>query len=277
MALPMSRAELLADLRSAAPSDFARGLGQLHGEARQERLAAEYEVHLQAARQTMGLARAEGVTVVTRATLADLEALTGRFEVVSVIAHAPSRGVTTDDIVDAGAICRTIALGDSDDHDRLRRRLAAARISLDAPPPSPRALAEVLQRSLWTLDVLAERSPEQLDRTRLEDALPEGLRPAPVIELADGLHGIAALRGAISPRFGGVLDLSTCVSVVVAEALKRTRSDFLVLGTTRPTVPLHRFLLYRIRLAELVRAGRPVLFRELHRFVAEALGHAASR
>jgi hypothetical protein len=97
----------------------------------------------------------------------------------------------------------------------------------------------------------------------------------PAIELSDGLHFAPAVRAAISPRFDGVLDLSTCTSIALAEALKQARHDYLAVATVRPTHPKLRLLLYELHLRELSLSGRPVLFTRVLRAVADGLALVA--
>lgn len=278
LALPMSRAELLADIGAPCPSDFARGIGQLREHTGLDRTAYDYEEQMKVCRRVVAEAERHGVHVVRRAALSDLRELTGRFHVVSVVAHAPSHGVSPTDILEPATLVHTLLSGTQDDHARLREHLSSRGIALRAEAPPPvELLAEALDAALWTRDPSAERTPYQMDRTRMEDMLSPSLRPAPVLELSDGLHCLGPVREAISAGFDGVLDLSACTSVVLAEALKRTRNEFIVIGTRRPTIPLHRFMLYELRLREMVLAGRPVRFTQVNAFVAKALELAAAR
>ncbi|MEZ4314929.1 MAG: hypothetical protein R3F14_43500 [Polyangiaceae bacterium] len=278
MALPLSRAELLADLSSENPSDFARGLGGMFARTDHGSLAWEHETQMETARRVVAFARSLGVTVVERASLMDLHELTSHHHVVTLVAHAPSPGVEPADILDPRGFIGAVRAGDDEDHGRVRRHLASCGVALDPEsPPSREVLAHALNRALWTRDLLAERTADQVDRTRIEDAFPSLVRPAPVLELASGLCHLSEVRRAISPRFDGVLDLTACTSVVLAAALKRTRNDFLAIGTVRPTIPRHGFMLYQLRLEQIASAPLPIRFSHAVRLLAESLKMAASK
>jgi hypothetical protein len=273
IALPLSRDELHAELVSERPSDYVREIRARFPATSDDALSALYADKLGAAGQVIVEAAARGVTVVPRAGLADVAALTARCEVVSVLAHTPSPGIDAGDIQDVPAFLAALRAGRTPDQKRIRRFLRFGGIAVDprgAPPDAGRVAAR-LEALLWTRGPPGARRFGQLDRTRVEDACPDTILPAPVIELADGLHPLARVRAAIAPGFQGVLDLSTCTSIVLAEALKRRRRDFLVVATDRPTRPALRLLRYRLYLRELTLAGGPVLFSRVVDAVAKAL------
>lgn len=277
VALPLSRGELLAALESEHPSDFVRGIRARFPATPLDTLCDGYADEVATAGQVVAEARAAGVTIAPRAGLGDLAFLTARFSVVSVLAHAPGPGITAADILDPRGLVETAKSGTSPDRKRVRRHLRWSGAGLDAgaAPLAATAIAAVLHALLWTHQAPGMRRPGQLDRTRVEDAFPDTFARAPVIELCDGLHSLAAIRGAVSRRFNGVLDLSTCTSIVLAEALKRSRDDFLVLATRRATHPKVRLILYQLRMRELALARRPVLFTRVVDVVADALVRAA--
>ena len=276
VALPLSRGELLAELGSAHPSDFVRGIRARFPATPLQTICDGYADEVASAAQVVAEARALGVTVALGAGLADLAALTARFHVVSVLAHAPNPGITATDILDVQALLALAADGSSPDRKRVRRHLRLRGVNLRESAAAP-AIAAILHALLWTHVAQGTRRLGQLDRTRIEDAFPRVIAPAPVIELGDGLHSLAAIRGAVAPSFDGVLDLSTCTSIVLGEALKRSRDDFLVLVTGRATHPKLRLILYQLRLQELARARRPVLLTRVVDVIADALARAARR
>lgn len=279
VAFPLSSDELLADLVSASPSDFVLGIRRLFPAAPPRELCRLYADEVAAVGSVVAQALSLGVMVAPRARLADLAWLTERYHVVSVLAHAPSEGVEAEDIVDVPLLVDLARTGISPDQKRVRRMLRYAGFDLGptAPLPPAEAIAAVLGRLLWTIAPAGTRRRGQIDRTQIEDAFPGAVRPAPVLELRDGLHLLDAVRGAIAPSFQGVLDLSTCTSVVLGEALKRGRSDFLVVNTLRSTTPKRRLLQWQIRMRELGLARAPVRFTDVVSVVAEALALAARR
>jgi hypothetical protein len=279
VALPLSRGELRAELESARPSDFVRGIRARFPATSLDTICDGYAAEVAVANQVIAEARALGVTVALAAGLDDLAKLTARFHIVSVVAHAPNPGVTAADILDPRGLVEAAKQGASPDQKRIRRHLRLGGVDFDtsAALPSAPTIAAILHALLWTHVARGTRRFGQLDRTRVEDAFPGTFRPAPVIELHDGLHALAAIRGAVSPRFDGVLDLSTCTSIVLGEALKRTRDDFLVLVTRQVTHPKLRLILYQLRMQELARTRGPVLFTQVVDVIARALALAAKR
>lgn len=279
VALPLSRGELLAELGSERPSDFVRGIRARFPATSLATICHGYAEEVAMADRVVAEARAHGVTIALRATLADLAALTARFRVVSVLAHAPNPGIAEADILDPRALVEAAQSGSSPDQKRVRRHLRLRGLGLGsgAATPTAAAIAAILHALLWTHAAPGARRRGQMDRTRVEDAFPRAVAAAPVIELGDGLHSLAAVRGAVARSFDGVLDLSTCTSIVLGEALKRSRDDFLVLVTKRATHPKLRLLLYQLRMRELALARGPVLFTQVVDVVADALARAARR
>jgi hypothetical protein len=278
VALPLSGEELRAELESDHPSDFAAGIRARFSKTAMDRVFNDYDEEVAAAGRVLDQARSAGVTVVRRAGLADLARLTERFHVVSVLAHSPSPGIVAGDILDPVLFSDLARSGALPDQKRARRHLRLRGVDLGPPAvPCASAVASVLDALLWTRAPAATPRRGRLDRTRVEDAFPGAIRPGPVIELSDGLHSIGAVRGAIARSFDGVLDLSTCTSIVLAEALKRVRDDFLVVATVRTTHPRMRLLLYELHVQELALVRRPVLFTHVVRVVADALAIAARR
>lgn len=276
-ALPLSREELSADLASERPSDFASGIRRrLHAKSLED-IGRGYAKEVADAARVVAAAESLGVTVVRSATLADVTSLTKRFHVVSILAHAPSAGIEAGDIVRPQLFVETARAGTSPDQKRIRRILRCGGVELDpgAPPPSADRVAAILNAVLWTSRPSEPRRRGQLDRTHVEDAFPGAIGAAPVLELHDGLHSLGAVRAAIAGDFDGVLDLSACTSVVLAEAFKRSTEKYVVLGTRRTTHPRLRLTLYALWLEELARARGPVRFTKVVDVVADALMLAA--
>jgi hypothetical protein len=276
VALPLSADELRAQLVAENPSDFVRGVqGRLRGTP-VDAVCAAYAAEVADAGRVLAGARALGVTVVPGARLADLTRLTERFRVVSILAHTPSAEITGEDIQDVAALATLARVGRTPDQRRVRRFLRCSGIDLGAGAPLPEvsAVASTLQALVWTPARSAPRRRGMLDRTQLEDAFPGAVRRSPVLELRDGLHTLAAVRRAVAPSFDGVLDLSTCTSAILGEALKRTRDDFIVVATLRATHPKLRLTLYELWLGELALARCPVRFTEVVSVVADALALA---
>lgn len=276
VALPLSREELRAQLQLDHPSDFVQGIRERFAGTALDRVCDAYAVEVAAADRVLAAARSLGVTVVQRAGLGDVARLTARFQVVSVLAHTPDGAVTADDIVDPRAFAAMAAAAATPDGALVGLHLRSRGIGTGGGEVvNVAAVVATLNELLRTKEPDGRRRLGALDRARIEDAFPGALRAAAMIELADGTHSLAAVRRAIAPSFGGVLDLSTCTSIVLGEALKRSRDDFLVLVKEHATRPGLRLLVYELRMQELARAGRPVRFTDVVRVIAAALEIAA--
>ncbi|MFI5457618.1 MAG: hypothetical protein ACHRXM_19420 [Isosphaerales bacterium] len=105
VAIPLSADELVADFQSAhkefARSVVARALGASSGLDAWKRGYAQLAAP---AKLVLEEIRSLGITVVERATLADLSRSFGTFRVVTILAHGPFPLLSEDDVVDAEAL-----------------------------------------------------------------------------------------------------------------------------------------------------------------------------
>jgi hypothetical protein len=179
------------------------------------------------------------VRVCTGATLADISRLSSECAVLIVLTHWKGSEVTFQDLrpeCDLDAIVRCARAGSTPLSNWLARRgvqhtgwwatLAGRK------PPSPTALLRECIQLGWrgeaTREVVDGRSalPITLAARRRDelDAMMTGLlAPGNRIELFDGLHAKEEFEAAISPRFDGFLDLTTCMSTVLGDHVSRQR------------------------------------------------------
>jgi hypothetical protein len=91
-----------------------------------------------------------------------------------------------------------------------------------------------------------------LSRVALEHALP-GLRHAGAIELADRMHTAAEVVQATPYDYPGVIDLSVCNSILLAELLKRARRPALIASGEFRASLAFRMVRYRVLVEHLHR------------------------
>jgi hypothetical protein len=76
--------------------------------------------------------------------------------------------------------------------------------------------------------------------------------PQGPVEFDDGLHSIEEIVAEVPQRFGGILDLTVCASIGLAEAIKRQRRDCLVQAPARTVRPKLLLLLYKAAIKKMV-------------------------
>ena len=172
-----------------------------------------------------------GACVRTQASLADLSAATKEFEVVILVSHWKGPDVTSRDVRTDNSESFRHRLGEAP-HAKirwLRERLAMGR--------HPRAALQdyvdtTLGNPIGPDDVeLVEETLTRRSRQRDElDTLFDGLlEPGNRLELWDGLFTKERIEQSIAIDFCGVLDLTTCTSLVLADFIdRRRRSAFRV-------------------------------------------------
>jgi hypothetical protein len=97
------------------------------------------------------------------------------------------------------------------------------------------------------------------------------LRQAPCVELFDGLRTFEQFCEAVPEGYAGVLDLSMCNSVMVAEELKRQRKQALIVENVFLATPEFRLARFALVIKQL--ATRPMRYTDavvrVHRALLE--------
>jgi hypothetical protein len=201
-----------------------------------------------------------GVTVVRAARLPDWAAALAAFRVVTLVAHWRFVPITEPDVNDVVALCRYAS----------ERASELARVVDDTVRSAAPDRAGIA-RALDTLCAPAARRYQAVDRRGnphdrspsrawLEYHVP-GLRHAPAIELADQMHTVADIVHATPDRYPGVIDLTVCNSILLAEVLKRTRRPMLIASGEFRAQLAFRLIRYRVVIEQLHR--RPGRYTEL--------------
>jgi hypothetical protein len=191
--------------------------------------------------QMIDIAREAGATVHLEANLACVAAETRRSDVVILFGHWKDGMIQKSDI-DASTNGNAPGASPAILEPLLEKLRAQPQCTLSrallktfpVPPPRDAAgiaawinctlLAKVIEGEFDEFGMVA--SPETLvcrRRERLDLVLGDLMRKGNRVELADGLHSMAAFNDAISGTFAGILDLTTCTSICLASFIERTR------------------------------------------------------
>lgn len=172
-------------------------------------------------------ARSLGVSVSLRAGLSDVTRATEKGDVVILFAHWKGYEIIFDDL---NGLPDVDALIEATNHHQGRLALW-----LRSRPRSGASVLKMLEEALKA-DLLD--TPDVVDlvfesaltrhtnrRDQLDELLGVNLRPGNRLELFDGLHDRKSVGEAVSVRFSGWLDLTTCTSAVLADYLLRVRNN----------------------------------------------------
>ena len=201
-----------------------------------------------------------GVTVVRETRLSDWTDALRRHRVVTLVAHwrfVPIRGA---DIADAAALRQCAGL-------RATPIARAVDDALGTCDEDPERMASALEalcvpavRRYQASDHKGAGLPRGPSRVVLEQHLP-GLRPAPAIELADRMYTAAEVVKATPVDFDGLLDLSVCNSILLAEVLRQSRRPVLIASGEFRASLAFRMIRYQVLIEELYR--RPAHYSQL--------------
>jgi hypothetical protein len=176
--------------------------------------------------------RSVGGEVREEATLADIAAATRQSRVVVVMAHWKGAVFEPDDVLNADTATLAHLLAEEPDFHGDAATLRGVR------PGDRHRIIECLNEAVAAHADRLLRRPDAgglsvemhrntaLSRARsaLDSLLANAVVAGERLELFDGLHDVAAVERAVSPSFTGVLDLTTCTSMVLADQLDRARN-----------------------------------------------------
>jgi hypothetical protein len=175
--------------------------------------------------------RSVGGEVHEEATLADFATATRQSSVVVVMAHWKGAVFEPDDVLNADTATLARLLAEDSDFRGDAATLRGVR---------PGDRHRIVERLNATLRAHADRILQRPDASglsiemhrntalsRARTALDSRLRGSVVagerLELFDGLHDVLEVERGVSPGFTGILDLTTCTSMVLADQLDRER------------------------------------------------------
>lgn len=283
--IPLTREQFLEDLARPEANDYASHFKRTSGYAghSDEFFADLFDQSASTARRVCDEVERRGVRVLRGARAGDMPELFHRFQVVTLVTHWRFPSILPEEILDERALLlalaapagrmqqaasravrtRTPEIFDNGDAqtlaaspDRLRATLAAAlnRVAADAhahynsegDAPQPAPTSDDPEDALL-----------RLTRDELEHVFDGLIAPGKSLEFADGMASSRDLVAAIPAGYDGVLDLTTCNSVIPGKAVKRVHKDCLV-AMNRRAAALHvRMSKYKLIIEELRRRPAP--------------------
>jgi hypothetical protein len=285
IAIPLSREQFLADLARPEEKDFVhhfrREAGLLKADA-EFCWEAYQDAEAILAEAVCGETERHGVTVCHAARLADLTALLQRFPVVTLLTHWRFVPVNPNDVTDAGRLLESLRSPRTDVEQAIRCTFELLDADLLRPEVTAKIRPETLaQRAADVVsavvneverfyldgaasrDLSLEQMPDglrdRLTRWEFEQAFPDCIAPAPMIEFAEGLRTLPQLIEAVPRDFRGVLDLTVCNSVIAANSIRHVRPDCLVAANRKPAVLRVRLYLYGLVVKLLSKQPRPYI------------------
>lgn len=264
--VPLTWADFVSDLELDGESNFARSYLPSVRSAHVK--WKSYEPTAAAIRRLIGEAERLGATVTRRAHVGHFASLLRDHRVVTLVTHTwLFRPVTAAEIQGAAGLFDLLDRPSNALREALRDRLsspAPAGVKPEAWEPlrarltscktgdlaDERPIAADMASALTSLLLEAQacfgrkrlRPVPELDPIRLlpwtrpvlEAELSGHLKPAKTIEFAGGMITIPDLLAAVPPEYDGVIDLSTCNSLFLAEPIKQ--------ASPRATVVWNRML-----------------------------------
>lgn len=249
VAIPVDRSEVETQWHRG--SDFLHRYAAAVGARTVDELWLRYQPYANICDRTMREVATLSVDVTRSATLNDMAEAIRDHSVVTLVAHARDGDVTAGDILDCEKASAVLAGIVADSHQRIgdirndAESLAKAlneAIDRDLGLPDDWHLLPSTTRAAWRVQVLSERWSR---RGRIETMSEGAIRPGVGIEFADRFCTVEEINRAVPLHLPGTLDLTVCESVLVAEALRRSRPDGVILSNADPTTPDFRLLLYR--------------------------------
>jgi hypothetical protein len=278
LAIPLTEAQFLADLDEAAPKDLAksvrRSVRRRMGQPQSALYAQAYEPLVSLACEVAEEAKALGVTVYRGARLADMAAMLTAHRVVTLVAHWRFLMLDERAVLDAAGFQARLSAAEIVNDPDARRPIDALFLgdAVVRGAVAPAALAAALNRHMlpgdlyyqWNSGGELEPSPAAapatgLTRVLLEEMYPGCFVPGLCLELADRLCTAWEFIDQIPDSFDGVLDLTVCNSLILAEALRRRRSGRLdtALSNAKPATAGVRLVIYRHVIRSLSRLAEP--------------------
>jgi hypothetical protein len=268
LAVPLRRSEFLRDLEPASPREYAKCYRHSHGG---DALTAEalwsnkYErLEARPILQTIDEGRAQGVEVIPNCSLAELAWLMRRKAVVVLAAHWRTGWLQRSDIRDLPAFLRRLRGDEAGVVSALRSHLPPQWRTAIADVDPDDGLSETLMSDLLeAINRVMEAGPLEkaagpfreapslpiyyLSRNRaaLNRSCPEAIDDTEGVELEDGTFSAARVAETIGAGFDGLLDLSVCHSVILAEAIKRVNPNCRIMANQEQTPPAVRLRLFR--------------------------------
>jgi hypothetical protein len=264
--VPTTQREFVSDLHDER-KDFVRGFFADSPLADEDKWRL-YQPRANAMNRLLARLQQQRVTVVRRATLADWRDVQRTTAVAILFSHWRSG------LLHAGDICwttlRRLMTGIPRVGDTPESRIAAAsdgEHEADEAQIVDRLNHILLTRTLgehpWLTsrpEIIAASAEHRvyMNRRFLAQSFPGAFRGDTSVEFADGLRCLDDVAAVTEPGFTGVIDLSVCNSVLLAEMIKQRAPRCLVVTTQTPAVMEYRVTFYGA-VFERLRKGRPYI------------------
>ena len=267
VAIPLTREEFAADERR--PTDFVQS-----NASRGTSAWTAYAPYAGLCSRIVDEVEGWGVVVERRATLDSLVTAASRFKTVTLVAHARGPEIRPYDFGDVSRVRRSLkdvrrVLGATVPNTLDEESIAVCLDQALGPDDVSEAQAQDMPESeafAWRVTLYRERWQR---RIVVEELMGGALSGGPAIEFREGLVPIMSVRTRL-PRFS-ILDLTVCDSVLLAECIRETHVDGVILCNPRPTTPDFRLAVYReaVRLAVRQNMSYPDAVIRLRRYLKE--------
>jgi hypothetical protein len=238
VALPLSYEDFAEHIRLGGEHDFACGFRRRYPNYSSEII---WDVILGpvVARmlQVIEDASSRGVYVLPNARLVDLRNLFDRYKVVTLFTHWCPGYIYSDQVRDPEAIAARLGCSNLNAIQALRLKVTSDTSPLLPNAESQTNYADRFSRAGNTLLETCDFGPSECprewhqspeiayrvhaNRTVLDKVLGSSLIAGNKIEFSDGMRSAAEFTSVIPGTFRGILDLTFCNSVMVAEEIKR--------------------------------------------------------
>lgn len=267
LAIPLSYAEFLAELKAPENKDFVKSLVHRHSSLTE---ASLWEmVYARTAAITTSVAAAvekRGVTVVQNTTLGNFQQLLKDFSVVTLVAHWRPAQYYASDFLCPQQMATELVDSEQALAPQLRRQLGPEWLQRlqemlrkgQSEPVIAKYLAQGLNTILASEQIFspptARRSGIQAfydeeyraycNRAAMDDWWQGKVIPGNRVEFADRLYPLETVVNAIPEEFTGLLDLTVCNSVLLGNQIKHQRKCMVLVNQAPTSVEL-RMVIYK--------------------------------
>jgi hypothetical protein len=281
--VPITREAFLRDLGSPDLKDYASHFKRVNYIAKvsDEYFGNLFEASAKVARRVCDEVEALGVHVVRAADLRQLSDLLVRFKVVTLVTHWRFMKLLPEDILGVhqlweslstptgrvqSAVAQAVSKEDPTlleatqapyvESDDFRLRLANALTSVVV---ASHCAYKTSNKNTGAETVSAPNGTlERLTRVELEQSFAGLIAPGKSVEFSDCMRGVSEIVDCVPTTFDGLLDLTSCNSVILGKAIKASRPNCVV-AMNRYETSLHvRMPLYKLVIEDLAR--NPALY-----------------
>lgn len=243
--VPITREDFLHDLISPDLKDYASHLKRVNyiSGVSDEYFGNLFEASARVAQRVCDEVEVLGVHVVRSADLQKTSELLARFKVVTLVTHWRFMKILPEDILDVRQLWESLATPNGRVHSAVARavskedpplleaaqapfvasadfrlRLANALTAVVAAAHRPYNMAYETSGA-ETVDV-SDGTLERLTRVELEESFAGLIAPGKCVEFSDCMRAVGEIVSSVPARFDGVLDLTSCSSVILGKAIK---------------------------------------------------------